>query len=188
MACHPGDRGLRPQDLRGAGLPGRGLAESQARDERLCRLDRGTLMQRARRAGLVDVAVREVIWMWRDKVALLVAVGIPLVAFALLAATFGNAVIRDLRVDVVDLDHSATSQVFVQAVGSAPGVSVAERSYDLNNAMHAVRSGKALAAVYIPQNLERDLLNGRRPQISTALRWAARWLSRHRMAAASTGE
>ena len=128
-------------------------------------MDRGTLMQRARRAGLVDVAVREVIWMWRDKVALLVAVGIPLVAFALLAATFGNAVIRDLRVDVVDLDHSATSQVFVQAIGSAPGVSVAERSYDLNNAMHAVRSGKALAAVYIPQNLERDLLNGRRPQI-----------------------
>ena len=73
-------------------------------------------MQRARRAGLVDVAVREVIWMWRDKVALLVAVGIPLVAFALLAATFGNAVIRDLRVDVVDL--LAVTDEFRQAISA----------------------------------------------------------------------
>jgi ABC-2 type transport system permease protein len=122
-------------------------------------------MASARRVGIVDVAVREVIWIWRDKVALLLVVGIPLIAFALLAATFSNAVIRDLRVDIVDQDRSKASETLVQAISAAPGVTVAERSSDLNGAMHSVRSGKAIAAVYIPQNLERDISNGRRPQL-----------------------
>jgi len=122
-------------------------------------------MPGARRFGIVDVAVREVVWLWRDKVALLLVVGIPLIAFAILAATFSNAVIRDLRVDVVDQDRSRTSETFVQAISSAPGVNVARRSSDLNGAMHAVRSGEAIAAVYIPENLERDITGGRRPQV-----------------------
>ena len=79
-------------------------------------------------AGITAVAAREVAWIWRDKVALLLVIGIPLIAFALLSATFSNAVIRDLRVDVVDQDRTKTSQNFVQAISSAPGVAVAERS------------------------------------------------------------
>ncbi|MDQ0473862.1 ABC transporter permease [Labrys wisconsinensis] len=122
-------------------------------------------MPAAPRPGIVGVAAREVAWIWRDRVALLLVVGIPLLAFALLAATFSNAVIRDLRVDVVDQDRSQTSMTFVQAIGAAPGVTVAGRSADLSGAMHAIRSGDAIAAVYIPENLERDILAGRRPQI-----------------------
>ena len=122
-------------------------------------------MASARRFGIVDVAVREVAWIFRDKVALLLVVGIPLMAFAILAATFSNAVIRDLRVDVVDQDRSKTSETFVQAISSAPGVTVARRSSDLNGATHAIRSGEAIAAVYIPENFERDIMGGRRPQV-----------------------
>ena len=122
-------------------------------------------MPTVRRFGIVDVALRELAWIRRDKVALLLVVVIPLIAFAILAATFGNAVIRDLRVDVVDQDRSKTSETFVQAISSAPSVNVARRSSDLNGAMHAVRSGEAIAAVYIPQNFERDIMGGRRPQV-----------------------
>src|SRR5262245_28499275 len=165
MARNPRDRRLRSQDLRGASLSGRQAPQSQAGHERLRELERGTLMPGARRLGLADVAIREVIWIWRDKVALLLVIGIPLIAFAILAATFSNAVIRDLRVDVVDQDRSKTSETFVQAISSAPGVAVAGRSADLNGAMHAVRSGEAIAAVYVPENLERDIIAGRRPQI-----------------------
>ncbi|MDR6759424.1 ABC-2 type transport system permease protein [Mycoplana sp. BE70] len=117
------------------------------------------------RSGIVRVATREVAWIWRDKVALLLVVGIPLLAFALLAATFSNAVIRNLRVDVVDQDRSKTSMTFVHAISAAPGVDVDRRSDDLNDAMHAVRSGKAIAAVYLPKDLERDIQGGRRPRI-----------------------
>ena len=79
--------------------------------------------------------------------------------------TFSNAVIRDLSVDVVDQDNTQTSMTYVQALNSAPGVNVTRRSTDLSSAMHAIRSGEALATVYLPRDLERDIAAGKRPQI-----------------------
>lgn len=116
-------------------------------------------------AGLIAVARRELDWLWHDRVALFLVAGVPILAFALLSLTFSNAVIRDLRVDVVDGDNTPTSAIFIQAVNAAPGVAVTLRSADLNGAMRAVRSGEAIAAVYIPRNLERDIEAGKRPQI-----------------------
>ncbi len=117
------------------------------------------------RPGVLAVATRELRWMRHDRVALLLAFGLPLLGFALLALTFSNAVIRDLRVSVVDADRTPTSMIYVQAVSSAPAVTVAQRSDDLNGAMHAIRSGEAIAAVYIPPDFERDLIARKRPQI-----------------------
>ncbi|GLS20762.1 hypothetical protein GCM10007874_37790 [Labrys miyagiensis] len=118
-----------------------------------------------RGTGIAAVAAREVSWIRRDPVALLLLFVAPLLAFTLLAGTFSNVVIRGLHVDIVDADRSQTSASFVQAISAAPGVDVAARSGDLTGAMHAVRSGAAIAAVYIPENFERDVLAGRRPQI-----------------------
>ena len=124
-------------------------------------------MKRPARPGLLCVATRELRWMRRDQVALVLSIIVPVIAFAVLTLTFSNAVIRNLRVTIVDADRSATSLTYVQAIGSAPGVSVAERSGDMTSAMRAIRSGEAIAAVYIPENFERDLLAGHRPQIVT---------------------
>ena len=117
------------------------------------------------RPGILAVATRELRRMRHDRVALFLCIGLPLLAFALLALTFSNAVIRDLRVSVVDADRTPTSRIYVQAVASAPAVTVAQRSDDLNGAMHAIRSGEAIAAVYIPPDFERDLIARKRPQI-----------------------
>src|SRR5229473_3353690 len=159
-----GARPVRPADLRGPRLSAPADSRFAARHERLRGLARGTLM-RPLGPGLLCVATREVLWIWRDRIALLLVVAIPLAAFAILAATFSHAVIRDLKVDVVDQDRSQTSMTYVQAINAAASVTVAQRSSDLSGAMHAVRSGKALATVYIPMNLERDIGAGRRPQI-----------------------
>ena len=72
--------------------------------------------------GLLSVALREVRWIWHDRVALFLVVGVPLIAFAVLSLTFSNAVVRDLHVDVVDRDVTETSLNFVQALNAAPGV------------------------------------------------------------------
>jgi ABC-2 type transport system permease protein len=118
-----------------------------------------------RRTGLLAVARRELDWLRHDRVALAVVLAIPLLAIAVLSLTFSNAVVRNLRVDVVDQDQTQTSLLYVQAVNAAPGVSVTRRSADLDGAMHAVRSGEAIGAVYIPRGLERDIAAGKRPQI-----------------------
>ncbi|MBV8471796.1 MAG: ABC transporter permease, partial [Hyphomicrobiales bacterium] len=122
-------------------------------------------MKALARPGLLLVAARELRWMRRDRLAFFLAIGVPIIAFAILAGTFSNAVVRNLRVSVVDADRSPTSLVYVQAIGSAPGVSVAERSGDMTSAMHAIRSGDAIAAVYVPEHFERDLVDRKRPRI-----------------------
>jgi len=122
-------------------------------------------MRRPPQPGILLVATRELRWMRQDRVALFLTIGMPLIAFALLALTFSNAVIRDLRVSVVDADRTPTSMIYVQAIASAPAVTVAERSGELTSAMHAIRSGDAIAAVYIPPHFERDLIARKRPQI-----------------------
>ena len=115
--------------------------------------------------GFLLVATRELRWMVRDRLALFLALGVPIIAFSILALTFSNVVIRNLKVSVVDADRSPTSLTYVQAIASAPGVSVAERSGDMTSAMHAVRSGDAIAAIYIPENFEHDLTARERPTI-----------------------
>ena len=122
-------------------------------------------MAAPRPAGFLAVAAREFDWLRRDVVALALVLVIPLLAIAVLSLIFSKAVIRDLRVDVVDQDQTRTSLTYVQAVNAAPGVNVARRSSDLGAAMHAVRSGEAIATVYIPRGLERDIDAGKRPQI-----------------------
>ena len=92
--------------------------------------------------------------------------GVPLLAFALLSLTFSNAVIRDLRVDVVDQDQTQTSMTYVQAIefrarrrpwpdgrptSTAPCMPSAP----------ARRSPRSI----IPRDLERDIAAGKRPQI-----------------------
>jgi ABC-2 type transport system permease protein len=122
-------------------------------------------MKAPARPGLILVATRELRWMRRDRLALFLAIGVPIIAFAILTAVFSNPVVRNLRVSVVDADRSTTSLTYVQAFASAPGVSVAQRSGDMTSAMHAIRSGEAIAAVYIPEHFERDLIDRKRPQI-----------------------
>ena len=121
------------------------------------------------RPGFLLVAAREWRWMRRDRLALFLAIGVPVFAFAVLALIFSNAVIRNLKVTVVDADRSPTSLTYVQATASAPGISVAERSGDMTSAMHAIRSGDAIAAIYIPENFERDLVAAAAPEDRCAL-------------------
>ena len=72
--------------------------------------------------------------MRRDRLALFLAVGVPLIAYALLALTFSHAVIRGLGVGVVDDDRSPTSIAYVQLIASSPGVTITTRFDDLSGA------------------------------------------------------
>src|SRR5262245_7710205 len=115
--------------------------------------------------GFLLVARREWRWLLHDRAALILIFGVPLFAFAVLTVVFSHPVIRGLGVVVIDADRSETSRAFAEEVAASPGLSIVERAGDLASAARAIRSGDAIAAVYLPADFERDLKAGRRPQV-----------------------
>src|SRR5215471_13168032 len=115
--------------------------------------------------GFLLVARRELRWLLRDRAALILIFGVPLFAFFVLTAVFSQPVIRGLGVVVVDQDRSETSRAFVEQLAASPGLSIVERAGDLASAVHAIRSGEAIGAVFIPADFERDLRAEQRPQV-----------------------
>jgi ABC-2 type transport system permease protein len=115
--------------------------------------------------GFLLVARREWRWLMHDRVALILIFGVPLFAFVVLTAVFSHPVIRGLGVVVVDQDRSETSRAFLEQVAASASLSIVERAGDLASAARAIRSGDAIAAIYVPADFERDLKAERRPQV-----------------------
>ena len=122
-------------------------------------------MRPVSRPGFLLVAQRECRWLVRDRVALLLIFGVPLFAFVVLTTVFSHPVIRGLGVTIVDEDKSDASRALVEYVAASPSLKIVDRSGTLSTAAQDIRSGKAISAVYVPPDFERDLKAGRRPQV-----------------------
>jgi ABC-2 type transport system permease protein len=122
-------------------------------------------MSLASRPGFWLVARRELRWLLRDRVALLLIFGVPLFAFIVLTTVFSHPVIRGLGVTVVDEDKSDASRALVEYIAASPSLHIVDRAGSLSTAVHDIRSGKAISTVYIPPDFERDLKADRRPQV-----------------------
>jgi ABC-2 type transport system permease protein len=122
-------------------------------------------MRLASKPGFLMVARRECQWLFHDRVALLLIFGVPLFAFVVLTTVFSHPVIRGLGVTVVDEDKSDASRALVEYVAASPSLKIVDRSGTLSTAVQDIRSGKAISAVYIPPDFERDLKADRRPQV-----------------------
>jgi ABC-2 type transport system permease protein len=115
--------------------------------------------------GFWRVARRECAWLFRDRVALLLIFGVPLFAFVVLTTVFSHPVIRGLGVTVVDEDRSDASHALIEYVAASPSLHIVDRAGTLSTAVQDIRSGKAISAIYIPPDFERDLKAERRPQV-----------------------
>jgi ABC-2 type transport system permease protein len=122
-------------------------------------------MSLASKPGFLLVARRECRWLLRDRVALLLIFGVPLFAFVVLTTVFSHPVIRGLGVTVVDEDNSDASRALVEYVEASPSLHIVDRASTLSTAVRDIRSGRAISAIYIPPNFERDLKADRRPQV-----------------------
>ena len=117
------------------------------------------------RPGFLKVALRECRWLFRDRVALLLIFGVPLFALVVLTAVFSRPVIRELGVTVVDEDRSEASRGLIEYLAASPSLRIVDRSGTLSTAVQDIRSGKAISAIFIPPNFDRDLKAQRRPQV-----------------------
>jgi ABC-2 type transport system permease protein len=122
-------------------------------------------MNVASKPGFWMVAKREWQWLLHDPVALILIFAVPLFAFVVLSLAFSHPVMRDLGVVVVDEDRSELSRAFIGQVAASPNLAIVERTGDLASAARAIRTGDAIAAIYVPANFERDLKAERRPQV-----------------------
>ncbi|UQR63187.1 ABC transporter permease [Bradyrhizobium sp. C-145] len=120
---------------------------------------------RPARPGFWLVVRRECRWLFHDRVALLLIFGVPLFAFVVLTTVFSHPVIRGLGVTVVDEDKSDASRALVEYVAASPSLEIVDRSGTLSTAVQDIRSGKAISAIHIPPDFERDLKAQRRPQV-----------------------
>ncbi|MET4385970.1 ABC-2 type transport system permease protein [Bradyrhizobium sp. F1.4.3] len=120
---------------------------------------------RPAKPGFWLVVRRECGWLFHDRVALLLIFGVPLFAFAVLTTVFSHPVIRGLGVTVVDEDKSDASRALVEYVAASPSLKIVDRSGTLSTAVQDIRSGRAISAIHIPPDFERDLKAQRRPQI-----------------------
>jgi ABC-2 type transport system permease protein len=122
-------------------------------------------MRPTSKPGFLRVARRECHWLFHDRVALLLIFGVPLFAFVVLTTVFSHPVIRGLGVTVVDDDRSDASRALVEYVAASPSLHIVDRAGTLSTAVRDIRSGKAISAIYIPPDFERDLKAERRPQV-----------------------
>src|SRR5215472_18480076 len=122
-------------------------------------------MSLASKPGFLRVAQREWRWLLRDRVALLLILGVPLFAFIVLTTVFSHPVIRGLGVTVVDGDKSDASRALVEYVAASPSLHIVDRAGTLSTAVQDIRSGRAISAIYIPPEFERDLKADRRPRV-----------------------
>src|SRR6202042_2775489 len=82
-----------------------------------------------------------------------------------LTTVFSHPVIRGLGVTVVDEDRSDASHALIEYVAASPSLHIVDRAGTLSTAVQDIRSGKAISAIYIPPDFERDLKAERRPQV-----------------------
>src|ERR1700761_8632249 len=122
-------------------------------------------MNPAPKPGFLLVARRECRWLLRDRVALLLIFGVPLFAFIVLTTVFSHPVIRGLGVTVVDEDKSDASRALVEYVAASPSLHLVDLAGTLSTAVKDIRAGKAISAIYVPPDFERDLKADRRPQV-----------------------
>src|SRR5882762_6770853 len=123
------------------------------------------LARRRIRPGFWLVFWREVDWLRRRPFLLGLATIVPLAQMAFLAAIFSAGLATRLPIGVLDLDGSDLSRTIIRMVDATPDSAVSVRVGELAEGRRMILSGKVHGFLMLPQNLERDVFAGRRPEV-----------------------
>jgi ABC-2 type transport system permease protein len=123
------------------------------------------LARRELRPGFWLVFWREIAWLRRRPFLLAFVTIVPLALMALLTAIFSAGLATRLPIAVLDLDSSDLSRSIIRMVDATPDTAVAVRAGELAEGRGMILSGKVHGLLMLPQNLERDVFAGRRPEV-----------------------
>jgi ABC-2 type transport system permease protein len=123
------------------------------------------LSRRAIRPGFWLVFWREIGWLRRRPFLLGLTTIVPLAQMVFLVAIFSAGLATRLPIAVLDLDGSDLSRTIIRMVDATPDTAVAVRVGDLAEGRGMILSGKVHGLLMLPQNLQRDVFAGRRPEV-----------------------
>jgi len=95
-----------------------------------------------------------------NRADLLLVTALPLLMLVLMAWMFSPAVMRDVPIAVVDLDHSSDSRLLLRMLDASPGVRVASQPVDMEEAHAQLRRLQVYAIVLVPRDVTRQALRG----------------------------
>jgi ABC-2 type transport system permease protein len=117
------------------------------------------------RPGFRLVFWRELRWLRRRPFLLVLTTIVPFGLMALLTAIFSAGLATRLPIGVLDLNGSDLSRSIIRIVDATPDAAVAAHVGDLAEGRRMILSGRIYGLLMLPQNLERDVLAGRRPEV-----------------------
>jgi ABC-2 type transport system permease protein len=115
--------------------------------------------------SFVLVFWREFRWLYRRPFLLALTTLVPMALMALLTLIFSAGLATRLPIAVLDLDNTELSRSVIRMVNATPDVSVDARVAELAAGRQLILSGRIYGLLMIPQNLQRDVFAGRRPEV-----------------------
>ena len=117
------------------------------------------------RPGFWLVFWREIDWLRRRPFLLAFVTIVPIALMAVLISVFSAGLATRLPVAVLDLDSSDLSRSIIRMVDATPDTAASVRVGELAEGRRMILSGKVHGLFMLPQNLERDVFAGRRPEV-----------------------
>jgi ABC-2 type transport system permease protein len=108
---------------------------------------------------------RELGWLRRRPLLLVMTTLIPLAVMAVLTLLFNQGLATRLPVGVLDLDRSDLSRSIVRAVDATPDTRVGAAVADMAEGRRLILSGHIHGLLYLRKDLERDVQAGRQPEV-----------------------
>ena len=115
--------------------------------------------------GFSLVFWREIAWLRRRPLLLVLTAVIPLALMLLLTAVFSAGLATRLPIAVLDLDGSELSRSVIRAVDATPDTAAVLHVAELSEGRRLIVSRKIRGLLMLPRNLERDVFAGRRPEV-----------------------
>jgi ABC-2 type transport system permease protein len=123
------------------------------------------LALRALRPGFWLVFWREIGWLRRRPFLLAFVTIVPICLMAVLISVFSAGLATRLPIAVLDLDSSDLSRSIIRMVDATPDSAVSVRVGELAEGRRMILSGEVHGLLMLPQNLQRDVFTGRRPEV-----------------------
>ena len=110
--------------------------------------------------------INELKSVFSDKGALLILVGAVVIYPVIYSIGYFNETMTDLKVAVVDLDHSTASRKYTAMIDASAELDVAYKTLDLPTAENLFMTNKVNGVILISKDFEKDLLSGQQANVA----------------------